>query len=304
MLDLLRLKPQELRALPREKTWFFVPVGGVEDHGPHLPLGMDVLEADAAIEAVYARLRANDPEIVGVRLPPIPLSIDPVVPHLAIRFRAHVVRDYLVDLVDSLYREGFRFVAVYSGSFGPLQLTAIEEAGKFLRRKHRRFPGRSKKPAPLLVSLSSVDLDPEVESRALFWLEPPEHGGKRDTAVARSFFPNEVGPVPPSVGNPPDWTLAARLSLGARREFPSYWGDAECADPDTARRRLDDKVGTWTPKLLAAMRGSPPRYLFTSKFSWLPTNHSLFRIYVLGTILLMVFLGWVMLAMRSMVGEF
>lgn len=299
MLDLIRMKPQELRVLPRDKTWFFLSIGTVEDHGPHLPLGMDLLEGDAVLRALLQRLKESDPQIEGVQLPTFPLSIESVNSSLALHLRPHVVRDYLVDVVDSLYKEGFRYFAVYSGTFGPRQLTAVEEAGKFLRRKHRRFFSRKK--TPILVSLASIGIDKASESRSLIGLDPPEHGGSRDTGFALRFFPKEVGPLYAELGIRPERNFFEQLVGRSGNASTRFWGSPEKADPESTERHLQEKITVWIPKLLATMQGVNGQILFRSKFSWLPSNHSLFRVYILGAALLLLFLGWIYFIVQTLV---
>ena len=44
-IELTKITASQVQLLPREKTVFFFPVGPLEDHGPHLPLGLDMEEA-------------------------------------------------------------------------------------------------------------------------------------------------------------------------------------------------------------------------------------------------------------------
>ena len=57
-LILENLTRPELDALPRGKTVFFFPIGGMEDHGPHLPLGLDLQEATHLAYRVALKLEA------------------------------------------------------------------------------------------------------------------------------------------------------------------------------------------------------------------------------------------------------
>jgi creatinine amidohydrolase/Fe(II)-dependent formamide hydrolase-like protein len=302
MLELIHLKAQDLRTLPREKTWIFLAVGTVEDHGPHLPIGMDLMEGDAVFGALLPRLQLMDPQIVGVKFPTIPLSIESNTPHLALHLRPHVVRDYLVDLVDSFYKEGFRYFAVYSGTFGPRQLTAIEDAAQFLRRKHGGVFGVFKRrKSPLLLSLSSVAADPETESRSLLWLDPPEHGGRRDTSFALKYFPRFVGSIQPELsGEMTDGSTIERFFKFRKRKTAAFWGHPEKADPEVSATNLDEKIKAWVPKMMAAMQGAPVQGMFRSRYSWLPPNHSLFKVYILGLFFILMLLGWIFFTLKSL----
>jgi creatinine amidohydrolase len=62
----------QIDALDRQRTLFILPMGMLEEHGPHLPIGADTLgltyEADAAAKRVSRTL----PEWSVVIMPPIP----------------------------------------------------------------------------------------------------------------------------------------------------------------------------------------------------------------------------------------
>ena len=40
------LNCDELKAFDKEKTVFFVPISPLEQHGPHLPVGVDMFNAE------------------------------------------------------------------------------------------------------------------------------------------------------------------------------------------------------------------------------------------------------------------
>src|SRR4051812_45382976 len=106
-LEFTRLSREGLDTLPRDRTVFFFGVGPLEDHGPHLPLGLDPLEARWMCEATAERLEREKPGWRGVLMPSLPLGIDSNTTALALTVRAHVLRDWLVDACRGLSRAGF-----------------------------------------------------------------------------------------------------------------------------------------------------------------------------------------------------
>src|SRR6267143_5030021 len=57
--DMADLTWEEVRDLDRARTVLILPVGAVEAHGPHLPLGSDILIAQAMARAGAARIEAQ-----------------------------------------------------------------------------------------------------------------------------------------------------------------------------------------------------------------------------------------------------
>ena len=53
IIQLEELSWKQIDSLDRKKTIFFIPFSPLEEHGPHLPVGTDLLTArDAAKEAI------------------------------------------------------------------------------------------------------------------------------------------------------------------------------------------------------------------------------------------------------------
>ena len=55
------LTPEELKSLQPELTVFLFPVGGLEQHGPHLPMGTKLIEAEALTRAIADELQRRLP---------------------------------------------------------------------------------------------------------------------------------------------------------------------------------------------------------------------------------------------------
>ena len=56
----------DFRGLDPEKTVALLPIGAIEQHGPHLPVGTDAFICDAIVDEALARL---DPAAPVLRLP-------------------------------------------------------------------------------------------------------------------------------------------------------------------------------------------------------------------------------------------
>ena len=126
-----------LDALDRDRTLILLPVSPLEEHGPHLPVGVDAFAARHFAEALAERLVAARPGWRAVLAPTLHLGSFTFDTVGTIRIRQRVVRDALVDYGASLARAGFRFVVVANGHGGPGHLVALEEASAIVSRRHR-----------------------------------------------------------------------------------------------------------------------------------------------------------------------
>jgi creatinine amidohydrolase/Fe(II)-dependent formamide hydrolase-like protein len=291
------MRRTELDALPRASTVFFFGVGPLEDHGPHLPLGLDVSEAAWMCRAAAERLEKEKPGWVGVLMPSVPLGIDSDTTELAITVRPHVLRDWLVDACASLRRAGFSHFVCFSGHVGPRQLTAIEEAGKLLNRGRlwRLLSGNG---GPThFVSATSALVPPAEIWRSPFWSDPAEHGGERDTSVALALGAVQTAQAP-DVERPA--RRFDRWVARMRRTRSGHWGKPSKASAQAGARELEERLQDIFPKLRAVWEGTNPNLLFRSYYSVLPPNRSFFKAWLLFAAVLAVMLLWMFLTFPSM----
>jgi creatinine amidohydrolase len=124
-----------LDALDRERTLVLLTVSPLEEHGPHLPLGVDAFTARHFAEEIARRLTAARPGWTAVLAPPLHLGSFTFNGVGTVRVRPRVVRDAVVDYGLSLARAGFRHLLIGNGHAGPTHLVALEEAAAIVSRR-------------------------------------------------------------------------------------------------------------------------------------------------------------------------
>lgn len=299
-LEFAQLTSAQIQALAPERTVFFFPVGPIEDHGPHLPVGADLSEAAALSRLAAERLERDLQGWIGVLMPSAPLGVEGNTTSMAITVRAHVLRDWLVDASRSLIRMGFAHFVCFSGHIGPRQLTAIEDAGKIILRRtwlKRLLRLGGKGPFPSLVSARSGLITAADVRKAPLWPDPLEHGGQRDTSIALALAVAEQRSVDPAfVGLPAverSGSTFSRLFARLTRARKGYWGPAPSqATPESGQKTLIGTVDEVFPKLRAVWEGANPDSLFRSWYSILPPNKSFAVAWLLTFALLGLLLAW------------
>ncbi|MFQ3663984.1 MAG: creatininase family protein [Chloroflexaceae bacterium] len=119
------LRPHELAALRTRAPVAYLPWGSLTRHGPHLPLGLDTMIAEAIAERSARRTG-------GVLLPALtwPLAMPDSGESLGLS--AATLRAVLAESLAALARNGWRVVVVISGFYSPghelLLIAAAEEA--------------------------------------------------------------------------------------------------------------------------------------------------------------------------------
>jgi creatinine amidohydrolase len=125
-----------LDALDRARTVVMLSVSPLEQHGPHLPVGVDAFAARYFAETIAERVVATRDGWSALLAPTLHLGSFTFDTVGTITVRQRVVRDALVDYGDSLARSGFRFILVANGHAGPGHLTALDEAAAIVSRRH------------------------------------------------------------------------------------------------------------------------------------------------------------------------
>jgi creatinine amidohydrolase len=106
-----------------------LPVGAVEPHGPHAPLGTDSL-ISAGMCRRAAELLADDPDVRVLILPPLPYGVT----HFAAAFPGAVgvspstLIALVVDLCTGLIDAGLPHVVVVNNHFEPAQVSTLRDA--------------------------------------------------------------------------------------------------------------------------------------------------------------------------------
>jgi len=198
------MTPDGLQALQPGVTVFLFPIGGLEQHGPHLPLGVKVLQAEVYARTLAEELQKRLPLWNYVLMPVIPLTVDGITNHQVFPVRAHVVRDAVVDQCEHLKRLGFtRFLAVNS-HLSPKQITALEDAARIVSGRSWWIGKKSQ-----LVSVTGALVDAKTVFESPLIALPPEHGGEKDAsfmlAYALTRFQSIFWPYPRFHARKPRW---------------------------------------------------------------------------------------------------
>jgi creatinine amidohydrolase len=228
-----------------------IPIGVLEPHGPHLPLGTDMFEC----HAVACRAAEVEPVII---FPPYPFGINHESGHLPGSFvlRRKLVFALLENVCDEMGRHGLTKIILFSGHGGnrffiPLFVQTLIEQEK-----------------TYLVYNASVESGDEIE--ALLETDETGHAGEKETSTALYLHPElvKMGEVPKNPfsslrRNEQMRQAGAYTSVDWYAMYPAmYVGDASKASADKGevevRGRIQGlvkliravKADTMTPGLL------------------------------------------------------
>jgi creatinine amidohydrolase len=174
-----RLSKVEVAQIPKEDALMVLPVGAIEQHGPHMPVFTDTLISEVMLTAAFERL----PDDANIwLLPAIPYGKS--TEHLGhpgtISLSATTLMAVVMDIAKSLRTSGFEKLVLVNSHGGNADLLSM------MAREIRIETG-----------LAVFRLDPGGLGSADEWITPHEkqfgiHAGDMETSVVMSAMPHWV----------------------------------------------------------------------------------------------------------------
>jgi creatinine amidohydrolase len=154
-----------------------IPVGAVEEHGDHLPLGTDTIHA-------YEVCRLAGERTGAFLAPPLYYGVCRSTSQHpgTIGISGDTLRALLKDIVSALYQQGLRNFIILSGHAGGTHTAALVEAGEALMEK---LP-EAKIAALNILDLGAAGWEPLVETKG------DAHAGEVETSVMMVLRPTWV----------------------------------------------------------------------------------------------------------------
>lgn len=132
---LAELSYTALDALDRDRTVVIFTVSPLEEHGPHLPVGTDLFEAEFLAEELGKRILEDKPDWTVLLSPPLPFGASAFDHAGTLLVRARTVRNATLDYGAALARHGFRYILITNAHAGPRHVVALEEAAAAVTRR-------------------------------------------------------------------------------------------------------------------------------------------------------------------------
>lgn len=147
----------DLDAIDRSRAIVLFVFSPIEEHGHHLPLNTDIVEAWQTAEAGFERFLERHPDWTILRHPPVPIGVDTLAMPGSFEVPANVVRDVAFALGNSMARFGFTRQLFWTFHGGARQPTSLVNAahrlaqrygGAGARRRMARLPKHQRGPLP------------------------------------------------------------------------------------------------------------------------------------------------------------
>ncbi|MBD2182946.1 creatininase family protein [Aerosakkonema funiforme] len=237
------LRWTDIQAMPdKANVVLILPVGAIEQHGPHLPLVVDAAIGEAVLGKALEKL---EPDIPAYALPSLYYGKSNEHWHFpgTITLSAQTLLATITEIAESLYRAGFRKLVLMNSHGGQPQV--MEIAARDLHVKYDDF---------LVFPLFTWRV-PQITKELL---TPKElqlgiHAGDAETSLMLSILPDQVK-MEAAVMEYPDLpndnlvTMEGRLQFGwVTRDLSQSGvvGDATVATKEKGDRILESLSDSW-----------------------------------------------------------
>ncbi len=240
-MNISDLTAADLAAIDKEKTVVLIPIGSIEQHGPHLPLGTKCFLSEAVACEAEALLKKND--IIAL--------IAPVFPFMpcqssfgfpgSFAMGARTFSDALYEIGYSCKREGFAFVYYVNLSISPDALKAVSVAVEDLNTLSEF---RAYDPLPLWNFSQNERIEAALQQLGL---EPAHelHADVKETSALLALDPELVQTslirqLPRCQINPSWEVLKGNFSYQEMGSESGYLGSPDAANPELGQLFLSE----------------------------------------------------------------
>lgn len=229
-----RLSPAETEARLAEHSLVYLPLGTIEFHGPHLPLGLDAMTAHGVC---VAAARAGG----GVVMPAVHQGFGGghgLYPWTIMMPDGQGIADHLRATLQRLEGLGTRTAVIFSGHFAPEQLEMIDELEESWNAREY---------ARLRVVATAINRNGSAPL-------PPDHAGRFESTLLAAIDPELVHleHLPPAQEFPADDPGGDAYGEHRHDESHPLWGvfgpDPRATDPAEAPKLLQ-LFATWLSDL-------------------------------------------------------
>lgn len=200
-----------------------LPLGAVEAHGPHLPVGTDLWISEAMAREAARRLRAAGVGVVvlpSLAYAPAPFA-DAISGTLSIR--PETLTELVVDVAAALAVRGIEVLALANSHFDPAQVGALRSAAARIDST-----GRPRVAFPDLTRRALAErLGEEFRSGAC-------HAGRYESSILLAERPDLVDDRARAALVARPVSLSAAIRSGARSFAEAGLAEAWCGDPAAA----------------------------------------------------------------------
>ena len=138
MKSILALNWKEIEELPKEKTFLFMTVAPMEEHGTHLPIGVDIQLGEYWQHKAIEELEKEYPEYNFLSIPFIPIAAGSMKGFPGcVYFKPKQLRKIMLVFLTNLQEWGIQNLLIIASHGDPFHNMAIEKACAHINKRYK-----------------------------------------------------------------------------------------------------------------------------------------------------------------------
>ena len=255
----------QMDAFDRQRTLFILPIGMIEQHGPHLPVGADTIGVTYEANAAATRVSRALPDWTVIMMPVINyghgganlLGDMPIHPG-TYGIRQSTLRSLVADVGGQIAQNGFKWVFVLNGHAAPTHNIAINEACDFVSETFRvtmlHLTGLFRGDAAIQSSGEKINAKYfRADELSSFGMDV--HAGVGETSQMLAVRPDLVRPVFKSLPSQAGRSLEELRQIATTPGWQGYLSSPARATAAHGRAVKEWWIDGFTDLMLRAVRG-------------------------------------------------
>lgn len=255
----------ELARVNRERSVLLQPLGVIQTHGPHLPVGTDDIIVDALVQRIADRLRRDQPDCSVVILPTLPVGSGPF-PNAGNIFihpstmdvGPTALRDFMASWMLLPARNAWLNFCVISWHRDPECLRQVSEVCDYYSET---LGMRAVNVTSLVFGDSTIVAGFDAVARRHLGRTPEAdlcfdlHGGAAETSMLLALDPGLVKPDYRDLDSQLATSYRGLVALAQRLGWPGYVGAPARATPEYGRELLEAVADAYEKTILSILAG-------------------------------------------------
>lgn len=234
--DLMTQSWEDISDVDREKFTVFLGIAPIEEHGKHLPVGVDVYETESWIKGAVRLLDRDHPDYCWGILPVIPLGFADMGKFPGnIHVRRRLIFDVVKETVTAIAEWGVKNIVVISAHADPLHSIAVEQACEHV---NERMGVRAIAPMGAILNAEQKGIlldEPEAIADKNRQFSNDFHAGWVETSCMLELYPEYVKDC---YRDRPDIILGGRDMADSRKVAHAIEGEGHIGYPKEASKNL------------------------------------------------------------------
>jgi creatinine amidohydrolase/Fe(II)-dependent formamide hydrolase-like protein len=184
---------QEIEKLNRDKTIFLMALSPLETHGPHLPVGTDLIVSEQLLLGYAKKLSQKYPDYDLIKMPSLPFGGSLLPVKGSIEIKARNLEKILFDISKNLSEMGFKYLFLADNHGGPAHQMAIEAASQKVAKKLKfNLIDPFNYVFKMMVEHDDRLLDQLSSKEGAIGDDPDLHAGNNETSLMLHLSPEQV----------------------------------------------------------------------------------------------------------------